>query len=171
MSLEDRRRIRMLLGKARQALGVTQAELAVVVQSSKRTVSRWEGGRSTPAEFHMTRLAEAVHPTDPSLAAELAALANETLLSLGLERPPPAPAPAPAPEPPARSLPSDRDLVDSIVCAAAEAVATTPQAIRPALIAAFDRADSVGLAIAEVRRALRSQPAPKSPAVETIPPP
>jgi hypothetical protein len=45
--------------------------------------------------------------------------------------------------------------VDSIVCAAAEAIATTPQAVRPALLAAFERAASVGPAVDDVRGALR----------------
>jgi hypothetical protein len=48
--------------------------------------------------------------------------------------------------------------VDSIVCAAAEAVAATPQAMRPALLAAFERAASLGLEIDAVRAALRPGP-------------
>jgi hypothetical protein len=51
-----------------------------------------------------------------------------------------------------------RDLVDSIVCAAAEAAATTPQAMRPAILAALDRMLSVQLGVDEVRAALKPAP-------------
>ena len=57
---------------------------------------------------------------------------------------------APAPSPPVVPPPSPPVpavvLVDSVVCAAAEAMALSPQAVRPAVLAAFVRARDAGLA-------------------------
>ena len=70
--------------------------------------------------------------------------------------PPAPPEPGPVvPEGPTRPVTPTAALVDSIVCAAAEAVATTPQSMRPALLAAFDRAAVVSLSIDEIRASLR----------------
>jgi hypothetical protein len=41
-------------------------------------------------------------------------------------------------------------LVDSIVCAAAEAMGLPPQALRPALRAAFSRAEEIGISVQAV---------------------
>jgi hypothetical protein len=116
---------------------------------------RQQGDNGPP--FHdWCKLVRHVYARSPALAAEIAAELGETLVSLGVEAPPaPVTTAAPAPQPPARPVPPVGDLVDSIVCAAAEAIATTPQAVRPALLAAFERAASVGLAVDDVRGALR----------------
>jgi hypothetical protein len=45
-------------------------------------------------------------------------------------------------------------LVDSITCAAADAMSATPEAVRPALRAAFARARDLRLTTAEVASAL-----------------
>jgi transcriptional regulator with XRE-family HTH domain len=135
-----------LLERARQALGVTQQGLGDVLHVSKRTVVRYQAGASVPSAFQLHPLARAVYARDPELASEIAEAAGTSLTRLGIAPPEP---------PPARPQPSVRDLVDSVVCAAAEAIAATPQAVRPALLAAFDRAASVGLTVDEVRDALR----------------
>lgn len=156
-----------LILQAQRALGTTQTTFGELVGVSRRTVARWctappglgvEGTRIVVA---------AVHPIDPPLAASIAVAYGHTLESLGVvvpeppapvtlrqEPPPPPPLPPPPPPPPLPPPVSAGDLADSIVCAAAEAAGLAPQAIRPALIAAFDRAASVRLDVEEVRAAL-----------------
>jgi DNA-binding XRE family transcriptional regulator len=123
----------ILIVQARQALLLNQEELADRVGSSTRTVQRWEVGRSAPAPFHIHALADAARALDPALAAQLDAFA------------PRAPAKAADPAPAPALAPSTPVLVDAIVCAAAEAMGVSPQAVRPALLAAFARARDVGL--------------------------
>jgi len=51
-------------------------------------------------------------------------------------------------------------LVDSVVCAAAEAMSLSPQAIRPAVLAAFARARDAGLSLDAVVDVLAPPPPP-----------
>jgi hypothetical protein len=144
----------VLVGVSRAILGLSQPELARLVESSLRTVQRWEANASKPYPWNLHALADAVRPHDPAVAAELDAWAP---------RPSAAQAPAPAPEDslparePALAAPPVLDPVlaaDAIVCAAAEAMALAPQAVRPALVAAFGRAKVAGLTVDEVLAAL-----------------
>jgi hypothetical protein len=144
-----------LLTRASGALGMTQAEFGQLFGVSRRTMIRWQGGHNGPPFHEWVTLVRHVYPRSRALAVEIATELGETLVTLGVEAPP-APATPPAPPGgPLRPAPPVGDLVDSIVCAAAEAIATTPQAVRPALLAAFERAASVGLAMDEVRAALK----------------
>jgi hypothetical protein len=54
-------------------------------------------------------------------------------------------------------------LVDSVVCAAAEAMSLSPQATRPSVLAAFARARDAGLTLAAVVAALTPPPHPPPP--------
>jgi DNA-binding XRE family transcriptional regulator len=145
-----------LLTRARSALGMSQEGFGELLGVSRRTMVRWQGGSSGPSYENWMELVRHVHPKSRALAVEIATELEETLVSLGLEAPPAPAVTAPEiPAAPARPSPPVADLVDSIVCAAAEAVASTPQAIRPALLAAFERAASLGLQMDEVRGALR----------------
>jgi len=140
-----------LLGDARRALRLTQAELAELLGSSKRTVQRWETKRAHPSARELATLAGHVHPHDAEVAEELAAAIGQTLLSLGIVAPPP---PPPAP-PPAGPPPMPRDLaVDAVVCVASDALGAMPSAVRGGLLAAFRRARELGLSYAEVEQAL-----------------
>jgi DNA-binding XRE family transcriptional regulator len=145
-----------LLSEAQHALGLTQETLGVRLGVSRRTMGRWVAGDNGPTIQQWADLAGHVHASDPALAARIAEEMGESLVSLGIVPPaPPAAAAAlPAGPPPRPAIPMS-DLVDSIVCAAAEATATTPQSIRPALLAAFDRAASVSLTVDDVRATLR----------------
>ena len=68
------------------------------------------------------------------------------LVTLGIVAPP-----APAPPPP--TLPAE-DVVDAVVCAAADAIHVTPRDVRPALLAAFARARRLRLSVEVVEQAL-----------------
>jgi DNA-binding XRE family transcriptional regulator len=145
-----------LLTSAQIALGLSQEELGKRLGVSRRTMVRWAAGHNGPSIAQWVAIVRYVHPVDPALAARIAEEMGESLESFGLARTSPSRAGSAAtPEPAPRAPLSVGVLVDSIVCAAAEAVATTPQAIRPALLAAFERAALAALTVDEVRAALR----------------
>lgn len=128
-----------LLVLAQRALGMTQEEFGALIGVSRRTIIRWQPN-AQPIDSQMHTIARAVYPRDPDLAAQFAAGTGTTLEALGIVEAAP-------------SLHTSH-LVDSIVCAAAEAAGTPPQAIRPALLAALDRAAAVGLTADQVRSVL-----------------
>ena len=148
----------ILTHQARSLLLLSQRTLGDLLGISRRTVQRWDAGRSHPSPFDLQKLAHAVHPKDPSLAAKLAKAAGTTLEALGLARVPPASQPSPAPpagpSPPALPALTTRHLVDIVVCAAAEALDVPPPAVRPVLLAAFRKAREVGLKVEDVEGAL-----------------
>jgi transcriptional regulator with XRE-family HTH domain len=135
------------------ALNLNQKELARLMGCSSRTIIRYykRGGALAPATY--ANLATACHPRDVALAAHLAQQAGETLISMGLETPPASVADLlpPSPRGPA---PSARYLVDSVVCAAAEAMQTPPHVMRPALVAAFERAIALGMTADDVLKGM-----------------
>jgi hypothetical protein len=141
-----------VLFKAQRALGKSQGELGLLLGASHRTGQRWGSGASIPSAERVETLARHVFPVDASLAAELATEAGTTLENLGLVA-------RPAPPPPPFTPPADR-VVDSVVCAASEAMDVMPRAIRPALLAAFTRARELGLSVEAVERSLRGNVAP-----------
>jgi DNA-binding XRE family transcriptional regulator len=139
--------VAVLLSQARNELQLNQEGLAVRLESSLRTVQRWETGRGTPSPWQLHALADAVRATNPQLAADLDAWAPRPAPAVVAHVPPPAPVPPLPPPPP--PIPASV-LVDSVVCAAAEAMGQSPQAMRPALLAAFARAHETGLAHAAI---------------------
>jgi hypothetical protein len=161
-----------LLIEARRHLGLSQGSLGELLGSSRRTAQRWETTHTKPSDEQWQELARHIHPHDPSLASELALMGKSSLSALGLEKPPPPPLPAPqlpsphrglAPQPPPivvspaqHPMPElPPEVVDSVVCAAAEAMNVMPAGARPGLFAAFERAEKIGLTVSQVVRALR----------------
>jgi hypothetical protein len=148
------RPIPLLLVLTREAMGIYQQELADLAGSSLRTVQRWENARSTPAPWHFHRLADAVRPVNAQLAAELDEYAPRPAPPVVVAPPEPEPPPPPlppAPPPPPDPPPiADAILVDAVVCAAAEAMSVVPQAIRPAVLAAFTWARAARLTVEAV---------------------
>jgi hypothetical protein len=144
----------ILMHEARRSLGKSQNGLAAMLGVSRRTGQRWTAAGGVPF-YRMTDLAKVVAPVDVALAAEIAQAAGTTLEALGV-----APRPtAPAAPPPLPAHLRGR-VVDAVVCSAAEAMQTTPQAVRPALLAAFACARDLGLAVDEVERVLRTRGSP-----------
>jgi transcriptional regulator with XRE-family HTH domain len=130
-----------LIHLARRALGVgSQGDFGELMGVSRRTGQRWETGRATPVKRQIEQMARLVHPADR-----------------GLEKPP---APPPPPPPPAPPAPPVEDIVDSIVCAAADAMNVLPRDVRPALLAAFTRTRRLGLGVEVVERALAATKPP-----------
>lgn len=162
------RPIPLLLVLARERLSLNQQELAALAGSSLRTVQRWENNRSEPSPWNYHRVADALRELDPELAAEIDELAPRpappaplVIVSAMPTIPPPPltpapPAPAPPPPPPI----ADAILVDAVVCAAAEAMSMIPQAVRPAILAAFTRARDARLTTEAVVAVLAPAEAP-----------
>src|SRR5579883_2574950 len=90
MRTQDPANVAELLTAAGRVLGMSSVGLAQILDSSRRSVSRWmlEGTRLPKDDVEA--LARAVYPKDRELAARIAALSEATLVSLGIERPPPA---------------------------------------------------------------------------------
>ncbi len=146
-----------LLLEARQVLNMGQGELGDLVRVSRRTVQRWDALQSTPGASDLGKVAVAVHPHDPNLAARIAARAGTTLEGLGLVQAPAVATPTPAavaPPPVERSAESIGHMVDGVVCAAADALGVPPAGVRPVLLAAFRKAAEVELRVEDVVRAL-----------------
>jgi hypothetical protein len=158
----------LLLTLSRQTLHLNQLELANLLRTSLRSVQRWEGKRGDPYHHQIQELADAVRPHDPDLASQIdvwaprpappppPALVPAPTESAG---PPVLPPPAPPAPPPSPPVPAGV-LVDSVVCAAAEAMALAPQATRPAVLAAFARARDAGLTMDAVIGVLAPPPPP-----------
>jgi len=141
-----------LIHLARRALSVgSQGDFGVLMGSSRRSGQRWEIGQARPSHGQMCKMAAMVYPKDPDLAAQLAQSVGQSLVSLGIVKPAPAQAPVVAAT---ATLPPVEDIVDSIVCAAADAMNALPRDVRPALLAAFTRARRLGLGIETVEKAL-----------------
>jgi DNA-binding transcriptional regulator YiaG len=143
--------VRLLLTHARHALGMSQREFGYALGSSHRTATRWDAGQSSPADFELRRLVELLQPVNRDLAVECAAHLGETLVDLGLEAPPP---PPPLPF-------TTNDLVDVVLCAAAEAADASPRSMRSVLHVAFRRARQMGLDVRQVEAALAPPPEAK----------
>ncbi|HEY6459632.1 MAG TPA: hypothetical protein VIY73_05750 [Polyangiaceae bacterium] len=147
-----------------ETLHVNSVGLAQVLGVSPRTITRyWKRGGSL-APSTAAELARHVHPLNRALAVELAAHSGRTLVELGIEAPPAPPAPPPA-TPPAPRAPAvlHRHVVDAVVAVAAEAMQATPQAVRGAVMAAFERAVALGMTAEEVLAAM-APAAPSAPA-------
>jgi transcriptional regulator with XRE-family HTH domain len=152
-----------LAHEAQRVLGYTQHELGQLLGLSRRTVSRWASKHSRPSTSELQKLAGAVHPKDPALAAKLAREGGETLESLGIVKPSPPALIAPAPVVTVKPFPPTRLVVESVVCAAAEVMQASPSAVRGVLRAAFARARGLGLTVEEMDEALTEIEEPKPP--------
>jgi hypothetical protein len=136
-----------LLILAMRALGQSQEGLGNFLGMSRRTVSRWMSrGSASLSPADCDKLARAVYPHDPGLAARLVATRGATLEDAGIISPS-TPAAPPPPSPPPY-------LVDVVVCAAAEALDASPRVVRPALLAAIKSARAVGLDMDAMEKAL-----------------
>jgi len=157
-----------VLHDARRALDLgSQGALGEALGSSKHTGQRWALERATPTGDQLRRLAAMVYPRNAALAGELAAHAGTSVEALGLVPPPPPatpPMPVPIAAPPPPPPPDPIHIVDTVVCAAAEALHMMPDAIRPALRAAFRRARLAGLSVEAVDVALNGAEPPARPA-------
>ena len=127
-----------LLIECRMALDLTQEAFGDILGRTKRTVQRWEDRGTMLLPSEVVALAKALSWLRPDLAAQIASSADSTLDQLGI-------VPHAAVTTSAAS-----DPIDSVVRAAAEAMSAAPDAIRPAVEAAFARAHELGLDVRTV---------------------
>lgn len=161
MAHQPTMRVNELLIRVQQALGVSQRELGNLIGASRRSIIRWQQRGTILLAPTWEELARACYPHDRDLAAQCAAYAGQTLEGLGLERPPSPPqVPAANPLPPtvasapARPRMVPGHMADSVVCAAAEAMQVTPQAIRPGVLAVLERVVALGMTAEEALQAM-----------------
>jgi hypothetical protein len=133
-----------LLRRAQYVLGESQVGLGRVMGVSKRTMTRWMHAVVFLGKGQAEDLARAVHPLDPHLASEIALAGRTSLAEMGLAPPPGS----------KEDIAAARLHLDTVVCAAAEAIDASPRAVRAALLAAFQRAREVGLTPDELEQAL-----------------
>jgi hypothetical protein len=139
-----------LLSKAMFALEAgSQGAFGELLGASRRTGQRWALGQSTPSQPEFLELARLLYPVNPALAEEAARVAGTNLVAMGLVVVPP------PPEPPKPFIPPADKIMDSVVCAAAEAMNVMPGAMRAPLLAAFTRAREIGLTVEMMEEALR----------------
>jgi transcriptional regulator with XRE-family HTH domain len=122
-----------LLIECRMALNLTQQQFGDIIARTKRSIQRYEERGTTLLASEVATLARAVCGVRPDLAAQIAASGDTTLDLLGID-------PAAAANAFAAS-----DPIDSVVSAAAEVLGMSQDAIRPAVAAAFAKAEELGL--------------------------
>ena len=149
-----------LVLQAGKAARLLSTELAEHLGISRRTMSRWiSGGYTNMTPRDWVTLARLVYPNDRALAATLAGVAGGTLEGLGIA---PAPPPPPAPSPPPTPSVTPADLANLVVHAAAEAANLPPQAVRPIIATALDKAAALGLSVDAMREAMADAKAEKA---------
>jgi hypothetical protein len=147
-----------LVLQAGKAARLLTTQLAEHLRISRRTMSRWiAGGYTNMTPGNWVTLARLVYPNDRALAATLAGVAGGTLEGLGIASPPP-----PAPSPPPTPSVTQADLADLVVHAAAEAANLPPQAVRPIIASALDKAAALGLSVEAMREAMTAGKAEKA---------
>jgi DNA-binding XRE family transcriptional regulator len=133
----------VLMIECRMALGLTQEQMGKLVGCTKRTIQRWEDRGALLVAREVEALVRALHPVRPDLATQIAAILGSTPDRIGLSTPADGTGTTPKSDP-----------IDAVVIAAAEAIGVTPDAIRPAVAAAFARAEDEGLDVQTVNERL-----------------
>ena len=129
-----------LLVHCQIALGLTQEQFGELLGITRRTVQRWQQRGFEPMAFQAEALAQALRPVRPDLAEQVLELARMAALRAGAT--------------PAR--PATAEVIDAILQAAAGAGGTSPEAIRPAVTAAFLEAAEAGVDVSAVVAGLKS---------------
>jgi hypothetical protein len=133
-----------LMVRGQVAAKMSNGQFADLVGVSRRTIVRWTRGSPYMTDAQWVKLVAAAHARDAAVAASMAAEMGESLVSLGIE-------PPPAPPPP---VIDSQELMERVLYAAAAAAGLSPQAVKPAVVAALDRAASLGASLDDVRKAI-----------------
>ncbi len=132
-----------LIIECRTALGLTQQQFGDLVGHGKRTVQRWEVRGAILLPSQLEALACALSPVRPDLAERIASSGETTLASV-------------AKDPGAVASPTEMsEAAASVVRAAANAIGVTPNAVVPAVAAAFARAHELGLEVRDLADLLK----------------
>jgi hypothetical protein len=117
------------------ALQMTQAELGDLLGVHKRTIQRWQERHLSLSPSQAERLAAALRPVQRELAEAVLEIGRRFAAQVGTTAP---------------MLPAAPEAIEEVVRAAAEACSTTPEAIRPAVVAAFAKAQELELEVGEI---------------------
>jgi DNA-binding XRE family transcriptional regulator len=153
------RPLSVLLYEARRALHMNRQDIGKAIGWSYRTIVRWETRHTDVYSPSLLKIVPRVHAVDPQLAAEIAMACGSSLVQLGIGTVPAQNVAAAAQRTPV----SLQHLADSVACAAADALHAAPEAVRPALLAAFRRARELRMTFDDVESALTEALAPKVP--------
>jgi hypothetical protein len=129
-----------LLVHCQLALGLTQRQLGELLGRDRRTIQRWQDKGVELMPDQAQTLAEALQPVRPDLAEQVLELARATTGNA-----------------------ATAEVIDAILRAAANAGGTSPEAIRPAITAAFLEAREAGVEVSAIVAALSSAGGAKSP--------
>ena len=130
-----------LLVHCQMALGLTQDQLGDLLGRKRRTIQRWqESGFELTAEQAET-LAHALQPVRPDLAEQVLDLGRNAATVAGATSP---------------ARPASAEVIDAILRAAADAGGTSPEAIRPAIMAALLKAEEAGVEVRAIVAGLKS---------------
>jgi transcriptional regulator with XRE-family HTH domain len=130
-----------LLVHCQMALGLTQKELGDLLGRDRRTIQRWQERDAALTADQAETLAKALQPVRPDLAQQVLELGRTAALAAGG---------IPA------TRPATAEVIDAILRAAADAVGTSPEAIRPAIAAAFLKAEETGVDVSAIVAGLRT---------------
>jgi transcriptional regulator with XRE-family HTH domain len=154
-----------VLREVRNAVHMTQQQLAAAVSRRSMAVHRWEQLGTVPHLEDRIRIIQALAAAPRADLERLAVASGTTLRAAGIEEPaPPAlpspvvASPSPAPAAPASLSPLAQGLVDDAVREAAEELETTPQQLRPALSRMLDRIARAGVPIEAATRMVLGVP-------------
>jgi transcriptional regulator with XRE-family HTH domain len=172
MATRSRSEFGLAVAAARDALHITQRQLAARVGKKPTQVYRWEQLRVVPRLEDRMRLIQAMAEAPHDVLARLAAASDVTLESLGMAPPPPPP-PPPSP-PPATTTPplvaaappapapkleaSVQTVVDDALREAGEEIDVSPRLLRPALSRMLDRIARAGVPIDAAARMVLGVP-------------
>jgi transcriptional regulator with XRE-family HTH domain len=132
-----------LLRQGREALSLTQDELARRVFVSRRQISRWENGVYPTDDAHL-KLFNALSAGPEALVDALG-----DALDLVLVEPAVAPAPPSPPPPPAPASAELRASLDAIILSVAEERDLLPRHLREFAVAILEGVDRLGLSARE----------------------
>ena len=132
----------VLLVNCQMALGIDQQEFAAFLGVDRRTIQRWQDKGFSPLPDMAQKLADAVRPTRPDLADRVIELGAKSAAFTGAAPP---------------YSPASTEVITAIVQAAAKAAGMSPEAIRPAITAAFTQAHEAGVDVMAVIAGLRSE--------------
>jgi len=137
--------------EARRTLGLWQnVDLARFLGVSTRTVRRHAGSAGIPLGNHHAKLARALYPVNPELAAKFARACRLDLVELGI-------APKPSQPPPARPA-ATREHALLALCNAADALNLTPRAARPLLANILAHAHALGVELGGLAKLVAEAP-------------
>lgn len=135
------------LRDVRHQLHLSQRELGDLFGVTGRTVARWEGGRCEIGAAQARLVVQTIAARDPERGRQLAQALGSSPEALGI-----APRPTPTPV-------QQKESVERVFYAAAEALDISPKRLRGGLVTLLNGLHALGLDCAQAATALAGEPA------------